>query len=71
MFAAMLVAPGMWSILTNINPSKNQSLPSVYSGQSGEIPDLRGLQINQALLDYLEPRTTGKNVYLMAVPSSM
>ncbi len=60
------------------------SLPRAYSQPSSELPSLpdgydegpsglmrqSGLQVNQALLDYLEPRTQNMT-YLMAVPSSM
>jgi 4-amino-4-deoxy-L-arabinose transferase-like glycosyltransferase len=67
---AVLIAPGTWSVLTNQYPSLNQSLPSVYSGQSGPAVDLRGLEVDQALLDYVTPRTQGVD-YLMAVPSAM
>jgi 4-amino-4-deoxy-L-arabinose transferase-like glycosyltransferase len=70
MIAAVMVAPGLWSILTNAFPSENQSLPSVYSGQTTPIADLRGVQVSQALLDYLAPKTSGAE-YLLAVPSSM
>ena len=66
----MFVTPGMWSTLTNLSASQNQSLPSAYSGgQIGPVAQ-RGLQINQALLDYLQANTQGMK-YLMAVPSSM
>jgi 4-amino-4-deoxy-L-arabinose transferase-like glycosyltransferase len=68
--AAILVTPGIWSALTNLNTSANQSLPSAYSGQSSGPANRGGLQVNQALLDYLEPRTQDI-YYLMAVPSSM
>lgn len=68
--AAILVTPGIWSALTTINTSANQSLPSAYSGQSSGPANRGGLQVNQALLDYLEPLTQN-TYYLMAVPSSM
>ncbi len=102
--AAMLITPGIWSGLTSLNASGNQSLPSAYSGQrqgggppgmgrpaGRETPEApvaqppaetitgeealvksanTGLQLNQTLLDYLEPRTQN-TAYLMAVPSSM
>jgi 4-amino-4-deoxy-L-arabinose transferase-like glycosyltransferase len=69
--AAVLVAPGLWSILTNAYPSENQSLPSVYAGQAGAtMPDLRGLEVDQRLVDYLEARIPNGS-YLIAVPSSM
>jgi hypothetical protein len=68
--AAILVTPGIWSALTNLNTSANQSLPSAYSGQSSGPANRGGLQVDQALLDYLEAHTQD-TYYLMAVPSSM
>jgi len=68
--AAILATPGIWSALTTINTSSNQSLPSAYSGQSSGPANHGGLQVNQALLDYLEAHTQD-TYYLMAVPSSM
>ncbi len=68
--AAMLVTPGTWSVYTNLSASQNQSLPSAYSGREIGPVAQRGLQINQALLDYLEANTQNTK-YLMAVPSSM
>jgi 4-amino-4-deoxy-L-arabinose transferase-like glycosyltransferase len=68
--ASILIAPGFWSLVTNVYPSENQSLPSVYSGQSGAAADLRGLNVNPALLAYLEAHTNSGS-YLLAVPSSM
>ena len=67
---SMLVTPGVWSALTNLNTSSNQSLPAAYSGGSSGPANRGGLQINQALLSYLEQNTQGMK-YLMAVPSSM
>lgn len=68
--AAMFVTPGTWSVYTNLSASQNQSLPSAYSGrQLGPVVQ-RGLQINQALLNYLESNTKNTK-YLMAVPSAM
>jgi len=67
---SMLVTPGIWSALTNFNASSNQSLPAAYSGGSSGPVNRGGLQINQALLSYLEQNTQGTK-YLMAVPSSM
>jgi 4-amino-4-deoxy-L-arabinose transferase-like glycosyltransferase len=74
---ALLLAPAIWSGLTVMNASANQS-PGAYSqrsaGRSGpgtaQSGQAAGLQINQELLDYLEPRTREID-YLMAVPSSM
>jgi len=70
LMAATLVTPGIWSALTTMNPSSNQSLPAAYNGQKSDPPNQGGLQINQALLDYLNENTQGVT-YLMAVPSSM
>ncbi len=67
---AMLITPGVWSALTNLNASANQSLPAAYSGVSSGPANRGGLQINQTLLSYLEQNTQGVK-YLMAVPSSM
>ncbi len=77
--AALLLTPGIWSALTNLNASTNQSLPAAYSGgqasfgpvgRGGANTRLIGLQVNAALLGYLEANTQGMK-YLMAVPSSM
>jgi 4-amino-4-deoxy-L-arabinose transferase-like glycosyltransferase len=68
--AAMLITPGIWSGLTALNASSNQSLPAAYDGQSAGPANSGGLQVNQALLDYLQANTQGMK-YLMAVPSSM
>ena len=68
--AALLLTPGIWSDLTMLHPSANQSLPAAYNGQTGGPAQQGGLQANQALLDYLERSTQGM-AYLMAVPSSM
>jgi 4-amino-4-deoxy-L-arabinose transferase-like glycosyltransferase len=77
---AILVTPGVWSALTTLNSGGNQVIPAAYSGtsfgpqgaagsQSG-LPADKVLQIDQALLDYLQQNTAGMK-YLMAVPSSM
>jgi len=67
---ALLISPMVWSGLTAFNPSANPSLPSAYAGGSVAPSNHEGLQVNEALLDYLQPRTQG--IYcLMAVPSSM
>ncbi|HMD90187.1 MAG TPA: glycosyltransferase family 39 protein [Anaerolineaceae bacterium] len=68
--AATLVTPSIWSVLTTLNPSSNQSLPAAYDGQTSDPPNQGDLQINQTLLDYLDENTQGVT-YLMAVPSSM
>jgi 4-amino-4-deoxy-L-arabinose transferase-like glycosyltransferase len=68
--AAILVTPGIWSGLTTFNSSENQSLPSAYGGGSYGPANRGGLQVNQALLNYLEANTQDI-YYLMAVPSSM
>lgn len=68
--AALLLTPGIWSGLTMLNSSDNQSLPAAYSGQASGPSNNGDLQINQSLLDYLTANT--QNVeYLLAVPSSM
>ncbi len=67
---ALLITPGIWSALTNLNVSANQSLPAAYGGGAVGPANRGGLQINQALLTYLEENTQGMK-YLMAVPSSM
>lgn len=68
--AATLLTPGIWSALTALNSSENQSLPSAYAGRSSGPTNRGGLQVSQALLDYLEAHTQDMT-YLMAVPSSM
>ncbi|MEW5868177.1 MAG: glycosyltransferase family 39 protein [Chloroflexota bacterium] len=68
--AAMFITPGVWSALTTLNPSDNQSLPSAYSGRPAGPPNQGGLLVEQDLLDYLQMNTRGIG-YLMAVPSSM
>jgi 4-amino-4-deoxy-L-arabinose transferase-like glycosyltransferase len=68
--AAMLVTPGIWSELTAVNSTDNQSLPAAYDGRTSGPPNRGGLQVNQALVDYLQAHTQGTK-YLMAVPSAM
>jgi len=70
MVTAMVITPGVWSLLTNINTSSNQSLPAAYSGGSSGPANRGGLQINPVLLSYLAQNTAAMK-YLMAVPSSM
>jgi 4-amino-4-deoxy-L-arabinose transferase-like glycosyltransferase len=69
-FAALLITPTVWSELTNLHARSNQSLPGAYSGQQQGPSDLRGEQVNQQLLDFLQQNTQGMK-YLMAVPSAM
>jgi 4-amino-4-deoxy-L-arabinose transferase-like glycosyltransferase len=64
------VVVGLWSVLTMRYPSVNQSLPAAYSGTRRALADNGGLQVDPALLKYLEANTQGYE-YLMAVPSSM
>jgi len=68
--AAILVTPGLWSGLTMLYSSENQSLPAAYSGRASGPANRDGLQINPELLNYLEANTQG-SPYLMAVPSAM
>ncbi len=68
--AVMLMTPGLWSVLTMLYPSVNQSLPAAYDGVTRELVNNGGLQVDQSLLDFLQANTQGVQ-YLMAVPSSM
>jgi 4-amino-4-deoxy-L-arabinose transferase-like glycosyltransferase len=68
--ASILITPGIWSALTTLNSSDNQSLPAAYGGRTSGPANRGNLQVNQALLDYLEANTQDV-AYLMAVPSSM
>jgi len=68
--AAMLFTPAVWSGLTTLNTSANQSLPAAYSGGSAGPANGGGQQVNPQLLAYLQANTQGVK-YLMAVPSSM
>ncbi|MGE5141728.1 MAG: glycosyltransferase family 39 protein [Rudaea sp.] len=77
--AALLLTPGIWSVLTSTNASSNQTLPAAYNGgeasfgpagRGGAGTQLTGLSLDQNLLAYLEANTQGVK-YLMAVPSSM
>jgi 4-amino-4-deoxy-L-arabinose transferase-like glycosyltransferase len=70
LLAALLITPAIWSGLTVINSSANQSLPSAYDGRSTGPANRGGLQIDQALLSYLQAQTQNTK-YLMAVPSAM
>ncbi len=67
---AWLLTPGIWSALTTLYSSANQSLPSAYDGRASGPPNRGGTQIDQTLLAYLQANTQGVK-YLMAVPSSM
>jgi 4-amino-4-deoxy-L-arabinose transferase-like glycosyltransferase len=67
---ALLITPAIWSGLTVLNSSANQSLPSAYDGRSSGPPNMGGAQVNPTLLNYLESNTQGMK-YLLAVPSSM
>ncbi|NJP06820.1 MAG: glycosyltransferase family 39 protein [Chloroflexaceae bacterium] len=67
--AALLILPSIWSALTTINASANQSLPSAYSGQISGPANEGDVQVNQELIDYLGEHTQDTK-YLMAVPSS-
>jgi 4-amino-4-deoxy-L-arabinose transferase-like glycosyltransferase len=68
--AALLITPAIWSGLTVLNSSANQSLPSAYDGRSAGPANRGRVQIDQALLAYLQAHTQNTK-YLMAVPSSM
>lgn len=68
--AAMLLTPALWSGLTVVNASANQSLPSAYGGRESGPANRGGTLVNATLLAFLESHTQGVE-YLMAVPSSM
>lgn len=70
--AGLLVTPGMWSALTTMHSSANQSLPAAYAGARESTGPANGgtTSVNGALLDFLQANTQGMK-YLMAVPSSM
>ena len=68
--AALLVSPFVWSALTMMYSSVNQSLPAAFNGTTRPLENRGGLQVNQSLLKYLQANTGGIE-YLMAVPSSM
>ena len=68
--SSVLLIPAFWSFLTSAHPSENMALPAAYDGHSDGPGKLAGLQVNQALLDFLQ-KNTGNNKYLFAIPSSM
>jgi 4-amino-4-deoxy-L-arabinose transferase-like glycosyltransferase len=68
--AAMLITPGIWSGLTNLHSSDNQSLPAAYDGRSNGPTNSGLIQVDTKLLEFLQANTQGM-YYLMAVPSSM
>jgi 4-amino-4-deoxy-L-arabinose transferase-like glycosyltransferase len=70
LMASLLLAPTVWSSLTARYASDNQSLPAAYDGYFNGPANHGGLQVNQALIDYLQANTQGFE-YLMAVPSAM
>ncbi len=67
---ALLLSPGIWAGLTNVNSSTNQAIPAAYDGHSSGPGKLSGLLVNPTLLNYLQ-ETTKDNQYLIAVPSAM
>jgi 4-amino-4-deoxy-L-arabinose transferase-like glycosyltransferase len=67
---ALLVTPGVWSALTAQNPAPGFFLPSAYGGEAPGFKNLSSIQVDRALLTYLESHTQDIQ-YLMAVPSSM
>ena len=68
--AALLITPLLWTVWTMQYSSVNQSLPAAFSGNTRELQNRGGLQVNQSLLRYLQANTEGVE-YLIAVPSSM
>ncbi len=67
---ALLITPLLWSVWTMQYSSVNQSLPAAFNGTTRELQNRGGLQVNQALLRFLQANTQEME-YLMAVPSSM
>ena len=67
---AMLFTPAIWSGLTTLNTTSNQSLPAAFSGGATGPANAGRATVNPALLAYLQANTQGMQ-YLMAVPSSM
>jgi 4-amino-4-deoxy-L-arabinose transferase-like glycosyltransferase len=67
---SLFVTPAVWSALTALNPGNNLSLPAAYSGENSRPSNRGDVQVNPALLAFLQENTTD-NRYLMAVPSSM
>ena len=67
---SMLITPAVWSALTSLHASSNQSLPAAYDGTSSTLAYHGQVNVDQALLSYLQANTGGV-YYLMAVPSSM
>lgn len=70
MVAAMLITPGLWSVLTTISSSANQSLPAAYDGRSSGPANMGRSQVDETLVAYLQANTQGMK-YMLAVPSSM
>lgn len=50
---AILLAPGLWSLLTTLNPTPNMALPYSGPAQTGDVPGRGELTVNQPLLNYL------------------
>jgi 4-amino-4-deoxy-L-arabinose transferase-like glycosyltransferase len=70
MLASVLIIPGIWSELTNLHPTGNQSLPSAYDSRASGVNNSGLVQLDEQLLAYLLANTQGV-YYLMAVSSSM
>jgi 4-amino-4-deoxy-L-arabinose transferase-like glycosyltransferase len=67
--AAVLAAPGMWSLMTALDGSPNVNLPQAYEYR-GDQDGNRRMAVDEKLLDFLLANTTDDQ-YLMAVRSSM
>jgi 4-amino-4-deoxy-L-arabinose transferase-like glycosyltransferase len=70
LIASTLVTPGIWSALTTLYSSENQSLPAAYGGHPSGPANRGDLHVNRVLLDYLQANTQEVK-YLIAMPSSM
>ncbi len=68
--ASMFITPGIWSGYTALYPGNNLSLPAAYSGKTSAPSNRGNVQVNLALIEYLEANTQD-TTYLMAVPTSM
>jgi 4-amino-4-deoxy-L-arabinose transferase-like glycosyltransferase len=67
---SLFITPAIWSRYTALNPGSNLSLPAAYSGKESNPSNRGSVQVNEALMDYLEANTQD-TTYLMAVPTSM
>jgi 4-amino-4-deoxy-L-arabinose transferase-like glycosyltransferase len=67
--AAVLVVPGMWSVLTALDDAPNINLPQAYEDRGDEAGNRR-MAVDDKLLEFLLANTDDTE-YMMAVRSSM